>query len=115
VHEVSIANSVIDYITTYEKENNFVIKKIIIEAGKGSGTSVEALGFCLGEMMKAMRRDIIVEFVEPGIRGLCGACGKEVTLEYPTYVCPVCGSLSLDIVSGMGLNIFELEGDEIES
>lgn len=114
MHEASIAASVVDYITSYEKENKFIINKIVIEAGKGSGTSGDALGFCLSEMMKAMQRDITVEFVETPIAARCSDCGEDFILDYPTYVCPGCRGLTLDIISGMELNILELEGDERE-
>lgn len=114
MHEASIALSTLDAIKEIEKKEGIKANKITIEVGQGSGVNIDALSFCLTQIVEAENLNLIFEFIDKKIEGFCKECNKNITLTHLTYNCPICNNLSIDIVEGLELNIKEIEGEKVE-
>lgn len=115
VHEAALAESVIEYLLKYEKEQFFRIEKVVIEVGKASGVSLDSLKFCLEEVTKAIYKDWTFEFIETPLTIKCNSCGGEFEVDSINFMCSQCGEPDIEAVSGFELNILELEGEPFES
>lgn len=109
MHETSIALSILEHIEKYERENNVRIEKAVLEVGNGSGVNLATLSFCLDEMKRQLSREVIFEFIEKPIVAECSSCRKKIEIDYPTYICPVCKNVSINILEGLEFNITEFE------
>lgn len=113
MHEASIVMELLRiasdecYKNGYKKINSI---KVII--GRASGVMTDALLFAF-DVLKgdtpAKDANLIIE--ETPVRGVCKDCGKEFESDenYLIFECPVCGSFSVNIVSGKELDITEIE------
>ncbi len=115
MHEASIAESIINYLIDYEKKYFFKINSVTIEIGKVSGINKDSLSFCLNEVAKVLGKDWNFDFIEKPLVVKCRRCNAEYELEEISFHCVRCEDAIPDIISGDQLNIYELEGEEIES
>ncbi|MCX7770846.1 MAG: hydrogenase maturation nickel metallochaperone HypA [Proteobacteria bacterium] len=115
MHEASIAESIVSYLLEYEKKHSFAIKNISLEIGIASGVNIESLSFCLDAVSKALDRMWTFNFIEKKLVFKCSDCLFEFEAEGFDSRCKRCGSLKINPLSGFEMNIFELEGEEVES
>jgi len=115
MHEASIAESIIKYLIDYEKKHFFKIHSVTIEIGKVSGVNKDSLNFCLNEVAKAIGKEWKFDFIEKPLVVKCRKCDAEYELDEISLSCVKCEDAIPDIISGDQLNIYELEGKEIES
>lgn len=115
MHEASIAESIVDFLLNYEKNNSFLIKVITLEIGKFSGVNIDSLSFCLDAVTNTLKRDWSFNFVEKPLVLRCNDCLFEFESEGFYSLCKKCNGYNLSTISGFEMNILELEGDEIES
>lgn len=114
MHEASIAESIVDFLLDYERKNRFSVDFITIEIGKLSGVSIESLDFCLKVISDTLERKWKFKFVEKPLIYKCNDCLLEFESEGFNPFCKKCNSLNLNMISGLEMNIVELEGEEIE-
>jgi hydrogenase nickel incorporation protein HypA/HybF len=111
MHELQAASRILEIVERELNRRNLgKIKKVGVRVGAMSGFDPEALRFSFealvfGTALDATRLEI--EFVP--VRGTCGECGREFSLEKLIFICPECGSGKLNIVSGEELEISYLE------
>ena len=110
MHEMSLAENVLELILESAREQHFTrVKTITLEIGQLAAVEADALRFCF----EAVTRDslaenaelIIVEII--GV-GHCRACGATVTMPEKYGFCTNCDSPQLDIVSGDEMRVKEL-------
>ena len=107
MHEMAITESVVAAVS--ERIGPERVARVVLEIGRLSGVVPEALRFCFEICAKdTTLEDAALEIREIAGRGLCGACGCDVALDFPVGVCP-CGSPELAIVAGRELRIREVE------
>jgi len=107
MHELSIAQSIVEIAEQYsEGSNNGAIKEVDIEIGELSGVVVEALEFALenivsGTVLEKAKCNFII------IRGaaICNECLKEFEMHNLLDFCPHCGSFNRKIINGKQLNL----------
>ena len=113
MHEMAIAESILDIALQTAKENGARrVGKIRLLLGEMAGVETESLRFCFA----AVTQGTIAEGAELAIKavplvGRCTACGKEQHVERYAFLCPVCKSGALEILSGRELKVESLEVD----
>jgi hydrogenase nickel incorporation protein HypA/HybF len=107
VHELAIAESVIETITARTGERS--VREIHLEVGRLSGVSAEALRFCfdLAAADTAANGATLVIDEPPG-RAHCVTCGEEFVVEDPILLCG-CGSSDVRILAGEELLILSVQ------
>jgi len=111
MHELSIAQSIVNIVQGYAQKNDVKrIVSVVISIGKLSGVVPEALKFCLsictkGTLLEGARIDI--EEITSIAR--CDECLTHFDLIRHEFSCPSCGSSKWTIISGKELYIKEIE------
>lgn len=109
MHEASIAISLLEKIESYERQHKVRVEKVVLEVGAGCGVNIESLSFCLKALKEQQNLSVAFRFVEKKMVAHCNNCGGEIELDFPTYLCPVCKDIALNIIDGMDFNILEFE------
>lgn len=107
MHELAIAESVLETITTHIGERS--VREIRLEVGRLSGVSADALRFCFALAAADTTADganLVIE--EPPGRAHCVTCGEEFVVEDPILLCG-CGSSDVRILAGEELRILSVE------
>jgi len=112
MHEVSIAQGLLDIVTENCKKQGYKgVESIKVKIGKAAGIVPDALFFAF-ESMKgdtiAEKASLIID--EIPISGFCNGCNSNFTVD-DAYVicCPKCNSLSIRVDTGRELNVDEME------
>ncbi len=112
MHEVSIAQGMLDIALGYcEKNAHTVIKSITVKIGKAAGVVPDSLQFAF-ETLKTgtIAEHALLIIDEIPVTGTCNDCGKHFTVDEAYVIqCPLCGGLSLKVETGRELNIAEME------
>ena len=114
MHELSIAQSIID-IVTQESENRNLdrIKAIGVKIGALSGILPDALEFGFDALKKDTDlTDTILEIEEIPVSGNCKDCMKSFEVKDLIFTCPNCGSGSIELEKGQELDLAYLEIEE---
>lgn len=113
MHEMAIAEGVLDIALDYAKKNNAQrIAEIGLLIGEMSGVVVESLEFSFNMIAK----DTIAENAKLVVKrtpliGRCTKCGKEFHVEHYDFWCPECKDGVLFILSGREMQVEYLEVD----
>ncbi len=117
MHELSIALSMIEMATEEaERRGNARVYALHLKLGPLSGVVKDALLFsyevaCNGTLLEGSR--LVIEDVPVVI--YCGECRAEQHLEsIQRFCCPVCGTLTSDVVRGRELEFVAMEIEEME-
>jgi hydrogenase nickel incorporation protein HypA/HybF len=114
MHELSIAQALVDQVQKIAKESNSgKVIRITLRIGKLAGVDPEALSFAFpiaaeGTCLHSTLIEVIS--VEPELR--CRACGKSVETEF-VLACVHCGSKDLDLKQGRELLIESVEMEDL--
>ena len=113
MHEMSLAEGVLQLIEDAAKQQNFAaVKTVWLEIGQLSGVEVEAMKFCFD----AVTRDSIAQKARleiialPGA-GWCMACAVTVPMSQVFGECPHCGGHQMQVTGGTEMRLKELEVD----
>jgi hydrogenase nickel incorporation protein HypA/HybF len=113
MHELSIAQSIVDSAREHAAENGGRrVLRIGVRVGEISGVAVEALEFCFGMTVKGTDLDGAALDLEPvPVRYRCGACAHEFHPVEFLADCPACGHAGSSMVAGdeLGMSFLELE------
>lgn len=111
MHEMSIAQSLIEIIREEMAQNNALkLRTARIQVGQMSAIVPAALSFCFGVITEGTEMEgaeLIVESVP--LRGKCHQCGMEFNIEDYAFLCPSCGGQEIGIMSGQELALIEIE------
>ena len=111
MHELSIAQSVIEQVTeTARKEKAVRVVTITLAIGVLSGVERESLEFAFplaADGTLAAGAHLIIE--EVPARFACRACHAETDFEMPMVACPTCGSGEVEVSGGRDLIIQSVE------
>ncbi|GAC1346067.1 MAG: hydrogenase maturation nickel metallochaperone HypA [Ktedonobacteraceae bacterium] len=112
MHELSIAQSIVEAIETRATERNATrVKGVRLKIGEASGVVADSLTFCF-EMLASL--DPTLEGAQLSIdvvphRARCRHCAREFAVRNFVAQCPTCQKWSDEIVSGNELQILEME------
>ncbi len=112
MHEVSIALSLLDLITTQcDRGGYHSVQSVRLRIGRASGILAEALLFAF-DVVKAdtVARDAVLVIDSVSLGGICSKCSSPFEVDEPYVLeCPRCGSGSFKIEKGYELEIIEME------
>ncbi|HDZ90961.1 MAG: hydrogenase maturation nickel metallochaperone HypA [Deltaproteobacteria bacterium] len=113
MHEMSIAQSLLDIIREEMQKNNArILRSVSLDIGQLSAIVPESLSFCFEVMTSGTELEgaqLIMNMVP--LRGVCRDCGREFEIRDYAFECPHCSGPHIDTVSGQGLSIVEMEVD----
>jgi hydrogenase nickel incorporation protein HypA/HybF len=111
VHELSIAQSIIDIAEDYaQQEGARAVRMIGLRVGALSGVVPEALEFAFSvAKMGTLAQGAGLEVEHVSLVGYCAACDREFETDGPFALCPACGEPSAEIRRGEELDVLYLE------
>jgi hydrogenase nickel incorporation protein HypA/HybF len=107
VHELAIAESVIDAITA--RLGDQVVREVRLEVGRLCGVSADSLRFCFELAAADTTVDgaaLVID--EPPGKARCVTCSEEFIVDVPILLC-ACGSADVRILAGEELRILSVE------
>lgn len=111
MHEMSIAESLIEIIIEEMKKNSaYRLISVRLNIGEMAGVVPEALETCF-EILTAdtgMKGAVLNMEIIP-LKGHCKKCDDDFAIVDYNFACPRCGTVEIDVVSGREMNIIELE------
>lgn len=114
MHELSICQSMLEIVDrTMAEHPGAKLERVYLDVGRGSTVEPSLLREAFVVATAGGRHEgseLVVN--EIPLIGRCRACGREFEYREIALGCPDCESTSIEIVSGMELNIRELEIDE---
>ena len=112
MHELAIAQSIVDVIETRAAECNATrVKGVRLKIGEASGVVTDSLTFCF-EMLTGLSptlagAQLVIDSVPH--RARCRHCAKEFSVTNFIAQCPICQEWSKEVISGTELQILEME------
>jgi len=116
MHEMGIANSILEGVAAeLRRRPGSRAKKVGVRIGKLAGVDPDALSFAFEALtidtaLTGLKLD--VEYLAP--RGRCRDCEREFEVCNYELLCPGCGSLATECISGEELEFTYLEIEESE-
>ena len=113
MHEMSIAEGILDIALDYAKQNDATaIHEVGLILGEMAGVEMESLAFSWNLITKGTP----AEGAELKVRhtplvGRCSKCGKEFHIEHYNFWCPECRDGVLQTISGREMQVEYLEVD----
>jgi hydrogenase nickel incorporation protein HypA/HybF len=113
MHEMSLAESVVQIIEDYARREGFArVKTVWLEIGSLSGVETEAMRFCFDAASRSSPAEgARLEIVELPGTAWCMKCSESVALGSRQEPCPRCGSYQLQVTGGTEMRVKELEVD----
>jgi len=113
MHEMSIARNMIDIIENEMRRHNAkVLRAVHVNVGRFSSIVPEALSFCFEIMTKDTDIDgarLVIDIIP--LMGRCVSCDKEFEITDYSFLCPFCGGIKVDTISGQELSVVGIEVD----
>lgn len=111
MHEMSLVESIMESILEMKEENNWdKIRKIVLRIGDMRQVIPEIMVFAFNTASKSTPlegAELVIENVK--LRFRCRSCRKEWGEENMAFLCPFCGSMDVELLHGMELEIESLE------
>lgn len=114
MHELSIAQSIIDIVNQYLPNENFhSVKSVNIKVGKFSNILVDSLEFCFDALIKdTPLQGATLKIKNIPVQIKCSKCQKISEIEPPIFLCPNCSNNSIKIISGTEMQVEDIELNE---
>ena len=115
MHELSIAQGIIDVVTTKAAECQATrVKEVRLLIGEASGVALDPLTFCF-EMLAGM--DPVLSGAHLSIQSLphrarCRNCAREFNIPEFVARCPECAGWDTEVISGNELQVLEMEFED---
>ena len=114
MHELSIAQDMIDIIRQHMPENRKV-KSVKIVVGDMAGVVPDSLEFCFQVITTGTPLEGVKLNIEKvGIELQCKECLGNFTTDEPVFLCPYCNSTDVILLKGKELLVSEIEIEEAE-
>lgn len=111
MHELSIAQSLIDVVKEEMRKNNAKsLRSVRLHVGEMTAIVPEALAFSFevvtnGTELEGTR--LLMDVIP--LRGYCPGCNEEFEIKDFTFICPSCESTKIETIAGRELSIVEIE------
>jgi hydrogenase nickel incorporation protein HypA/HybF len=107
VHELAIAESVVDTVT--QRLPGAKVTCVHLEIGALSGVVPDSIRFCFDLATEGTGLEgAALEITEPPARCRCRSCGTEFQPDAPIVLCP-CGSADVAVLGGEELKIVSVQ------
>jgi len=113
MHEMSIAQSIIDIVDDTLKENESEnLREIVVDIGELVAVVPESLQFCYEAIVNGTKYEKAeLKIIIKPLKIVCNNCKVESKIEKYSFLCPDCNSTNISVLSGEELNIRYLEVD----
>ncbi len=111
MHEMSLAQSVLQIIEESSRSQNFRrVRCVVLEIGRLSSVEPDAMRFCFDAVMAGgIAEGARLEIVETEGQGWCAQCACSVALAARYEACPHCGNYGVSMTGGDVMRVRELE------
>lgn len=112
MHELSIAQSIIEICDSNIPDKTVNVKIIELEIGQLSGVVIDALDTAMNQIKKGtIYENAVVKIIEIKAEAKCLNCGNIFKPEDYFSPCPECSEFGVDIIKGeeMSIKAIELE------
>ena len=113
MHEMSIAQSILDIVDEYmAKEDNVKLIEVAVEIGELVAVVPDSLSFCYDALVDNtpyMNSKIIINILP--LTAVCSQCDHNFTIKEFKFVCSACQSTDVMVTGGQELRISHLEVD----
>jgi hydrogenase nickel incorporation protein HypA/HybF len=112
MHELAIAESIVDAVDTRAAECNATrVKGVRLRIGEASGVVTDSLTFCF-EMLTSLNptlagAQLLIDIVPH--RAWCRHCAREFPVTNFIVQCPTCQEWDAKVISGTELQILDME------
>jgi hydrogenase nickel incorporation protein HypA/HybF len=111
MHELSLAQSILKIVQDHVPPQRFnAVQLVRVDLGRLSGVVAESLEFCFEALVAdtALRNSRLFLNSIP-LRLACAGCQDTFQSDGDIFRCPVCGGSRTTVVSGMELQVTEIE------
>jgi hydrogenase nickel incorporation protein HypA/HybF len=111
VHELSIAQNIVDIVHQYVPENDCrTVKAVKIQVGTMAGIVADSLEFCFSAINAGtLLAGAALEIERVPFTIECSSCNEISTNDAGTLQCPACGGMETRVLSGTEMNVLEIE------
>lgn len=111
MHELSIAQSIVDIILQYVPDDQaHDVRLVKIKVGQMAGVVPDSLDFCFGAIVSdTPLSQARLDIEETLLQSQCKMCHEVFEVQGVTFVCPRCGSGEIKVISGTELQVVEIE------
>lgn len=111
MHEMSIAQSILDIVDEYMvNENGQKLKEVAVEIGELVAVVPDSLTFCYDVLVEDTpyhHSKLNIQIIP--LSGSCPECHKSFNIENYEFTCPHCKSIGISVKGGQELRITHLE------
>ncbi len=113
MHEYSVTKSLVELCNQEAERHGLkVVRLIRVKLGRFTGFSPEAINFYFDYLKASTRCESArIEFLEIPIRIRCFNCQYEDEIGEPIFICPRCGRMDIEIISGREFYVESIEGE----
>ncbi len=116
MHELSIAQGIVDIVMQYVPENDaHRVKAVFLKVGDLAGVVPDSLEFnftAITAETSLEKARLVIEHIPYTIR--CSQCGTTSTQEIGIVMCATCGSMQTKTIGGTELQVTEIEVNDPE-
>ena len=112
MHEMSLAQNIIDIVDEYMQEEEGKLLEVAVEVGELVAVVPDSLTFCYEALVENTRyhgSKIAIKVVP--LLAVCKNCSNSFNIEDFNFICPKCHKTDVDVNSGQELRISHLEVD----
>jgi len=111
MHELSVAQSILDVVSQHlPAGNTTIVKSIKVRVGKLSNVLPDSLIFCFGAITKDTnfeKTQLIIKIIPVTIE--CKDCKEIYERDEYIFLCPSCNNSNITVLGGNDLNVEEIE------
>lgn len=113
MHELKIIQDIFPLIEKVAKENRLKsINKVVLSIGKLRQVKSEFLQFAFVTLAKnTIAKDATLIIQQIPVTVSCQSCKKQFAVEENIYICPKCGSVTLEVLTGKEIILESVDGE----
>jgi hydrogenase nickel incorporation protein HypA/HybF len=111
MHEMSIAQSLINILQEEMAKNGAAtLRSVRLSVGEMTAIVPESLSFCFEIITQGTPFEgakLLMDRIP--LRGYCPKCEETFDIKEFVFICPTCGSTTIETIAGQELSIVEME------
>ena len=111
MHELSIAQNIVEIVlANLPAGEEHSVRSVKLKVGEQSGVVADSLEFCFTAITQGTPLDgVVLDIVRMPFVLKCRECDTSFQSEAGTVLCPSCGGMDVEVLSGTELEVVELE------
>ena len=111
MHELSIAESIVQAVVKVAEDNHYgQIKSIRLEIGALSGIVEDSLSFCFPVVAEGTALEgVSLDIINVPLTLACRDCGSQTCPKEPWMICGQCQGSRVDVIAGKEMTIKSIE------